>query len=306
MASHILVIGAGPTGCATAERFASQGLAVTIVSRRGAGPRHPRITRAAADASDRDALRRLAAGARTIVNCAMPAYDRWPEEFPAIGTAVLAAAADAGADLVTLSNVYGYGQVEGPFTEGLPLVPHTVKGRVRAGMWDLALRSGVRATEVRASDYIGRGAASLFTLAVLPGLLRGEALAFPGDLDAAHGWSWTHDVAATLVAAADCEESWGRAWHVPSRVASVRELAAMLAAEAKVAAPVLDRLRPEAFRALASADPVMREVVEMAYLYERPCVLDSRQAEAALGVSASAWEASLWDTLQGPGSPASS
>lgn len=299
MADNILLIGAGPTGTATALRFALRGQPVTLVSRRGTGPQHPLVTRIAADASDARGLARLATGARTVVNCAMPPYHRWPEEFPAIGAATLAAAEAAGADLVTLGNVYGYGRVAGPMAEDLPLMPHTVKGRVRAGMWDLSRRSAVRATEVRASDYIGRGAASLFTLTVLPGLLEGQPVGFAGDLDATHSWSWIGDVADTLVAAAGCEASWGRAWHVPSRVASVRELAAMLASAAGVAEPLLTRVDAAALQAMADADPVMREVLEMAYLYDEPSVLDSRETERLLGVAAAPWETSLQDTLRG-------
>ena len=76
----------------------------------------------------------LAEGASTIFYCAMPRYDRWPEEFPPIAAAALSAAEHSGADLVTLSNVYGYGHVPGPLTESLPMAPYTVKGRVRAAM----------------------------------------------------------------------------------------------------------------------------------------------------------------------------
>jgi len=125
----------------------------------------------------------------------------------------------SGADLVTLSNVYGYGRVKGPFTESLPLAPHTVKGCVRAAMWETARAGGARATEVRASDFLGHGAGSLFTLMLLPRILRGEAASYHGDLDAAHSWTYTRDVARTLVAVAQSDLSWGRAWHVPSNTA---------------------------------------------------------------------------------------
>lgn len=71
-----LVVGAGPVGSATATLFAEQGDDVRIVSRRGGGPADPRIERVMADATDTNRLAALAAGAATIVNCAMPPYDR--------------------------------------------------------------------------------------------------------------------------------------------------------------------------------------------------------------------------------------
>jgi nucleoside-diphosphate-sugar epimerase len=54
---------------------------------------------------------------------------------------------------------------------------------------------------------------------LLPRILRGEAASYHGDLDAAHSWTYTQDVARTLVAAAQSDLSWGRAWHVPSNTA---------------------------------------------------------------------------------------
>lgn len=302
MTHSTLVIGAGPTGRNCAFLLASAGHPVALVSRRGGQGAHPRITHIAADASDARALASIAQGVKTIINCAMPAYDRWPEEFPPIASAVLHAAKAAGADVVTLSNIYGYGRFSGPLTEDTPLAPHTVKGRVRAAMWDAALRSGPRVTEVRASDYLGQGAVTYFSLFALPGALKGEVSRFPGDVDLAHSWSFTKDVARTLVAACASDASWGRAWHVPSRVASVRQLAEMAAAAVGAATPQLARLPREELIALAAADPMMREVAEMAYLFESECILDSRETERLLGLSASPLEEALRDTLTNNGS----
>jgi nucleoside-diphosphate-sugar epimerase len=299
MTRSTLIVGAGPTGRHTAFLLASAGHEVKLVSRKGGRACHPGITHIAADASDARALSALAPGAGTIINCAMPAYDRWPEEFPPIASAVLRAAEAAGADVVTLSNIYGYGRFTGPLTESTPLAPHTVKGRVRAAMWDAALRSPVRATEVRASDYLGHGAVTYFSLFVLPGALRGEASRFPGDVDLPHSWSFTKDVARTLVAAAASDASWGRAWHVPSRSASIRQLANMAAGVAGAPTPQLTRMPPDELQALAAADSMMREVAEMTYLFESACVLDSRETERLLGVSASPLDEALRDTLQG-------
>jgi len=296
--SKFLVIGAGPTGSHTAALLASKGHDVTVATRRGGSPGLPRIAHVAADARDASALARLAEGAEAIINCGMPAYDRWPEEFPQMGSAVLSAAASARARLVTLSNVYGYGRVSAPIKESHPLVPHTVKGRVRAGMWDLALRSGVSATEVRASDYLGQGAITYFNLFVLPGLLKEEECAFPGDLDASHSWTYTKDVAATLAAAAGSDASWGRAWHVPSHVASVRALAERSARLANLGEPRLRTLTEPEVLHLAAGDSMMREVAEMTYLFTSPCVIDSHETEETLGVSASPLHEALVDNLR--------
>lgn len=297
MPSSHLIVGAGPTGTHTALLLVATGDHVTLITRRGHGPLHPNIARVALDATDGEALARLAAGHATVFNCAMPRYDRWPQDFPPIAAAVLHAARHAGAALVMLGNVYGYGEVDGSLTENLPMAPHTAKGRVRAAMWQDALASGVRVTEVRASDYLGHGASSLYTLMTLPALLRGEPALYAGDLDAPHSWSYTRDVAATLVAAARDERSWGRAWHVPSHDLSARELSQRFATAAGRSAPLLERMPPAALRALGETDSILAEVVEMAYLYEQPLHLDATATRDALGIEATALEPVLADTL---------
>lgn len=257
----------------------------------------------AADATDAARLAELAAGAATVFNCAMPPYNRWPEEFPPLAAAILAAAERAGADYVMLGNTYGYGPVEGPLTEDLPMAPTTVKGKVRAQLWEDALaaheQGRVKVAEVRASEYLGAGAASGYTLTVLPAVLAGREVAYPGDLDAPKSWSSIDDVARTLVAASDSAE-WGRAWHVPSvATRSVRALTHRVSELAGVAVPRLSRLPIDELRRLGETNPIIAETVEMAYLSENPQLLDSTDTEARLGVTGGSLDDALRGTIQG-------
>ena len=154
-----LVIGAGAIGTATAQLLADRGERVRLVTRSGGGPEHPAIERVAADASDADALSRLAEGVAVIYSCAGPAYPRWVTDWPPLATALLRAAETSGALLITTGNLYGYGAVDGPMTEDLPLQPNSEKGQVRVRIWNEALeahRAGrIRTAEVRSSDYLG-------------------------------------------------------------------------------------------------------------------------------------------------------
>jgi nucleoside-diphosphate-sugar epimerase len=167
-----LVIGAGAIGTATAQLLADRGGRVRLVARSGAGPEHPAIERVAGDASDADALSRLAEGVAVIYSCAGPAYPRWATDWPPLAAALLRAAQTSGALLLTTGNLYGYGAVDGPMTEDLPLRPNTEKGQVRVRIWNEALeahRAGrIRTGEVRSSDYLGAGAVTPMTLLVLP------------------------------------------------------------------------------------------------------------------------------------------
>ncbi|MBB6350474.1 NAD-dependent epimerase/dehydratase family protein [Nonomuraea muscovyensis] len=300
MSLHV-VVGAGPTGSAVARLLADSGQRVRVVSRRGNGPDHPLVERVAIDAAAGRLVETLE-GATTLFNCAMPPYDRWPAEWPPLAAALLNAAERTGADYIMLGNTYGYGLVDGPVTETLPMAATTVKGRVRAQMWTDALAAHeagrVRVTEVRASDYLGAGAASLFTLLVVPEVLAGRPVSYLGDLDAAHSWSHTWDVARTLVAVSRHDAAFGRAWHVPSTSdLPVRQLTARLAEVAGAPAPTLSAMPDQELERLGETDSIMAEIPEMRYLYQRPHVLDSTRTEQEFGLKPTPLDDVLAETI---------
>ena len=183
--SH-LVIGAGVIGGRVAQLLAERGEQVSVVSRSGSGPAD--VTRVAADARDAEAMTRLASGAAVIYNCVNPPYHRWPADWPPIAASVLSAAERRGAVLVTLSNLYGYGPgaygPSNPMTEETPLAATGPKGRVRARVWQDALAAHqagrVRATEVRAADFVGPGAESALGERALRRIRRGKSVSVLG------------------------------------------------------------------------------------------------------------------------------
>ena len=297
-----LVIGAGAVGTATAGLLAERGDEVRLVTRSGGGPEHPAIERVAADATDGDALAQLAAGATAIYSCAGPAYPRWATDWPPLAAGLLRAAETSGAVLVTTGNLYGYGAVDGPMTEDLPLRPNSEKGRVRVRIWEQALaahRAGrIRTAEVRGSDYLGAGAVSPMTVLVLPKVLVGKRASVPADLDAPHSWTYTGDVARTLVAVASDESSWGRAWHVPTGPPrSFGEVAARATELAGLPGPLLSAMPYPVLWIGGLFDPMARAVRETQYQFRGPFVLDSTAATEAFGISPAALDDVLRETI---------
>jgi len=288
MGQHVIV-GAGPVGSATARHLVEAGHTVRVITRRGTGPDHPQVELVAADATDADRLASLATGAEAIYNCANPAYHRWPVDWPPIATALLAAAQRAGAGLVTMSNVYGYGPVDGPMTEELPLAATTVKGGVRARMWQDALaahRAGrVRVAEARGSDFIGAGARSILSEVVLPRVHKGQRALAPVNFDVPHSLTFTGDAGRLLATLGTDDRAWGRAWHVPTPPAgTLREACAEYANLVGAPAPKLTRVPPAVIRLVGLTNVEARETVEMRYQFERPFVLDSTAAQETFGL----------------------
>ena len=299
---HAVVVGAGATGRAVARQLAAEGEQVKLVTRTGSVQAIPGVEPVALDAADAEALARIAAGAHTLFNCAMPRYDQWPREFPALASGMLSAAERTGAGYVMLGNVYGYAPT-GLVTEGDRLAPVSVKGQVRERIWEQAARAHaagrVRATEVRASDFLGHGAYSIYNLLVTPNVLAGQPAHYPGDLDVAHAWTYTEDAARTLIAASRSNRAWGRAWHVPSLTGvSARVLTRQLANAANAPAPQLYRMTRADIAIAGRSDSIIAEVEEMLYLSEQPLELSSAVTSAALSVHASPLSEVLGDTIR--------
>ncbi|MBG0830321.1 NAD-dependent epimerase [Planomonospora sp. ID67723] len=281
-----MIIGAGATASRTALLLAGDGEHVRIVSRKGGGPDHPLVEKVAADASDADRLTVLLEGAATLFTCAAPPYHRWPQEFPALAAGLLTAVLRTGVPYVMLGNLYAYGPVEGPIGPGLPLLATGPKGRIRARLWEEAAASGARVTEVRAGQFYGAGAVSVFTLMVQPKVLAGALALVPQELDLPHSYSSVGDTARTLIAASRDERAWGRAWHAPVVTPSVRELAVRLAERAGAPAPRLEELTERDLALLALTDPFWAELDEVLEAPGVPYVSDFSETEKVLGVGA--------------------
>ncbi|ADB30400.1 NAD-dependent epimerase/dehydratase [Kribbella flavida DSM 17836] len=297
-----VVVGAGPVGTTVARLLAERGEDVKLVTRSGGGPEHPAITKVAADATDPAALSAIASGASSLLSCGGPPYPRWAAEWPPLGASLIAAAEKTGAVLVSTGNLYPYGEPSGPIREQDPERPNSVKGAVRAKLWADALAAHqagrIRTAEVRGSDYLGAGAASFFTIGVLPGVLKGKKVAVPADLDAPHSWTAVQDVARTLVAVAGDEAAWGRTWLVPTPPpVSLRDLAARAAELAGAPPARLTTMPPAVLWIGGLFDQQAKEIRELQYQVRRPFVIDSGQAERAFGLRPTPTDDALRDTV---------
>ncbi|HLP22997.1 MAG TPA: NAD-dependent epimerase/dehydratase family protein [Microbacteriaceae bacterium] len=293
-ATH-LVIGAGGVGSALALELAHSGKNVVLVTRRGGGPRHERIVRVAADATNLDALRAAAPEAVAIYNCANPPqYHKWPTLWPPLAKAFLGYAEATGAVLVTCSNLYGYGETDGPLTEDLPLGATWPNGRVRAEMWAEAKAlhdaGRIRATEVRASDYVCPGMQSRFGDRVVPVMRQGKPVMLLGGLDTPHSWTAPRDVARLMAAIALDERAWGRAWHVPSNPPKTqREVVADIAVALDVPLAGVRNYPPALVAVLRAVSPLIRAFAHGDYMFNRPFILDDSAARTTFGIEPTPW-----------------
>jgi nucleoside-diphosphate-sugar epimerase len=301
--SEYLVVGAGATGGSVARLLAEQDNEVRLITRSGSGPDHPLISRIAADASDAETIGGLALGCHAIFNCANPRYHRWSTDWPPIAHALLVAAERSGSVLVTLGNLYPYGRPEGPMSTDSPFLADYEKAQVRARMWTDSLEahdSGrIRATEVRASDFVGPHSQSVLGDRVIPRVLRGKGCQVIGNPDQPHSWTYTGDVAATLVECARNPPAWGRAWHVPTNPARTqREAIDDIADVAGVPRVRISTIPSVAIRAMGVFSPMMRELPKTAYQFTAPFVIDDSATRRVFGLQPTEWTEVLRTTIE--------
>ncbi len=289
MALHV-ILGKGAVGTATAETLVAAGHDVRVLSRSG-GTSTDSVEHVALDATDAKALTAATQGAAALYNCANPEYHRWATDWPPIADALLVAAEATGAGLVTMGNLYGYGPVSAPMTEDTPLAATGTKGRVRIRMWTdaLALHEAgrIRATEARASDFVGPGVteSSMFGERVMPRLLRGRSVTLIGALDEPHSWTSIPDVGRALAVLGTDDRSWGQAWHVPTAPpVSQRELVGGLCDAADIDTVGVHHLPWPIIRAAGVAVPMLRELQETRHQFDSPFVIDSTRFTDTFGI----------------------
>ncbi|MEV6343306.1 NAD-dependent epimerase/dehydratase family protein [Actinoplanes sp. NPDC051851] len=294
MAQH-LVVGSGPIGSNVARLLAERGETVRVVTRSGGGPEHALIERVRGDASDARRLTALAEGAEVVYNCANPKYTEWADKWFPMNDAMIAAAKSAGAVYAITGNLYGYGpQPGGVMTEDSPLAATGRKGRIRIKMWQDALASGVRTVEARASDYIGAGAASVFSAVLLPAIRSGRTAWGPAKMDVPHTFTYTGDMARTLVTLARDERAHGKAWHVPSPApVTIRELSARYCELAGLPPVKVAAMPRFVMRTAGLAVPMAHELAEMDYQFYAPFILDSTRTEKTFGLTATGLDVAL-------------
>jgi nucleoside-diphosphate-sugar epimerase len=258
------------------------------VTRAGATEVPQGVEQVAADVATPDGARRACAGAAVIYHCAQPPYTKWVELFPPLTRAVLDATAEAGAKLVFADNLYVYGPPEGPMTEETPQRAQGKKGRIRIEMATAILRAHndgwLRCTIGRSSDYYGpRGTGTTVGDNLMKPALRGKRARWLGSLDQPHTLNYLEDMARALVTLGERQDADGQVWHLPAAEPLTGRQFLTLVYEAAGLAPKFGVASRPMIRLVGVYNPLVRELNETLYQFERPFVSDASKFQGAFG-----------------------
>lgn len=290
--AQVLAIGAsGSFGGAVTRELLGRGYPVRAMVRRGGTPVHiDGVTTVEGSALELEDLRRASEGAEIIVYGFNLPYPEWHAGAVKAAKLIAQVAAERQALVVFPGNVYGLGDdFSAPLGEDASRNARSTKGQLRNAMeacLQEATQRGARVLIVRAGDYFGPGSGDTRWLNfMLQRTHRGGAILQPTRGDAPHAWAYLPDLARTT---AELVER--RAELSPHEVFHFRghevDMVTMLDAVRSGLGDPQRKARNVPWWALRGASlfsPMLREVLEMRYLWDEPVRLDEGKLRRFLG-----------------------
>ncbi len=289
-----LILGAtGGVGGAVAARLLQSGWDVRALHRNPAAVHgDTRIAWIKGDAMSATDVATAAEGVALIVHAVNPpGYRNWNTLVLPMLDNTIAAAELEGARILLPGTVYNYGPDAFPdIAEDAPQNARTRKGRIRVEMERrlkaAADRGWAKVLIVRTGDFFGPEAANnWFSQGLVKAGERPQSITYPGQRGVGHQWAYLPDVAETmvrLVERPDLEDF--AAYHMDGQwdADGTAMIGAIRRALGQADLPV--RALPwTVMRLLAPFVPLMRELSEMRYLWNRPIRLSNTLLERKIG-----------------------
>ena len=207
----------------------------------------------------------------------------WKESWPRLMRSVIDACIENNCKLVFFDNIYMYDPacLDG-MTEETPINPSSKKGAVRAGLVEMIMShvdSGkLNALIARSADFYGPGikGTSVLSETVIDPLSKGKKANWMGSVNHKHSYTYTPDAGKATAMLGNSETAYNQVWHLPTAADPMtgKEWIEAIAKEfgVKPRYQVLSRFM---IRVLGIFIPVMKEMLEMMYQYDRDYVFNS-------------------------------
>jgi nucleoside-diphosphate-sugar epimerase len=229
----------------------------------------------------------------------------WAELWPEVMENVIQGCKEHKCRLVFFDNVYMYDR-DGfaKMDENTAIRPTSKKGAVRekiAQMLIEAHESGeITALIARCADYFGPAIErnSMLNETVVENLAKGKAAQWIGPLQYRHSFTYTIDAAKGTAILGNTPDAFGEVWHLPTRSNPltaeewVEQIASYFGSK-----PKAQILTPLLAGILGLFIPVLKEVKEMMYQYDRDYVFDSSKFEQRFNYQPLSYEEGIKEML---------
>ena len=204
----------------------------------------------------------------------------WKERWPATMRNVIDACKKHKARLVFFDNVYMYDRDHlQHMTEETPVRPTSKKGVIRQQIADMLMnevkQGNLTALIARSADFASGKSSILYQL-VTDNLLKGKRANWLINADKIHNFTFVLDAAKGTAILGNTPDAFNQVWHLPTDATKLtgRQWIELLATElnTKLRYSILSETM---LGLLGIFMPVLKEVKEMAYQYDRDYFFDS-------------------------------
>ncbi len=210
----------------------------------------------------------------------------WQNEWPKLMRAVINACIKNNSKLVFFDNVYLYHQTAiSHMTENSVINPPSRKGAVRKQVAQMIMdevRTGrLQALIARSADFFGPGnEKSVLNETVYKNILKGKNATWFIDAEKKHSFTYTPDAARAAALLGNTEDAYNQVWHLPTdkNILTGREIITLFADEMNKPAKI-SVLPLWQIKLLGLFVPILKELSEMMYQYDRDYFFDSSKFE---------------------------
>lgn len=229
----------------------------------------------------------------------------WEHQWPLLMRDTIDACIKHNSKLVFFDNIYMYGKDAVPnMTEESLVSPASRKGSVRKQVSEMLLsaekQGRITALIARSADFYGPDNKNSFVNEmVLKNLAAGKkAMWFIND-SFVHSFTYTPDAAAATALLGNTPDAYGQVWHLPTDSTRLTgtDFIKMCAEELKVN-PRITVLSPFMLSILGIFIPVMREMPEMMYQYDRDYFFDSSKFTSRFGITATPYHTGIRESCK--------
>jgi nucleoside-diphosphate-sugar epimerase len=206
----------------------------------------------------------------------------WKREWPPFIKNVLDACLQNNSKLVFFDNVYAIGGDNvSHITENSPISPSSKKGEVRAQVDRLILESiekkGLNVIIARSADFFSdvKGNSMVMNL-IYDNLVKGKKAQWLCDATKVHSMSYTPDLAAGTAILGNTPDAYNQIWNLPTDTEKITGAGWVNLFAAEMGTGNEYQVLPNwLMKALGLFIPIMKELPEMNYQYDRDYFFDS-------------------------------